>query len=188
MANMEYVRRNNIAERSQQFLTSYDWEYMIDFQWFKFYHPPMEVLRKRTKDIDGGDATLKHTILEDTIRGFRVHQPGFTDSKGGTVSITFADFEDQSIKYWYLDWQNKMDSLTTHAQYRKEDLMVDVYLWRLNSNRQKVWEKHFINCLPQDTSYGDQYEHDNRSLLGKDTKLTLMAEMIIPTPLMTPLA
>lgn len=189
MPNMDFLRRQNMSQRSRQFLTTYDWEFLIDFSNYKFYHPAMNTLKLQTKEISGVDPTLNTSILTTDIRGFRIQQPGMTNNyEKATFTINLADFEDQTIKYWMLDWQNKMDSLTTHASYRREDLFVDAYVWRLNGNQQKVWEMHYINCLPQTTAYNDPYNGE-KQLVGADgTSIAFQGEMVIPTPLTTPLA
>lgn len=189
MGNMDYLRRSNISLVNRQFLTTYDWSLYIDFSKYKFYHPPMQTLLLQTKAINNVDPTLTNNLLQTEIRGFRVQQAGMTNNYDkANFSLDLADFEDQSIKYWFLEWQNKMDSLTTHAGYRREDLMVDCYVWRLNSNQQKVWEMKYINCLPESTSYSDQYTSD-KQLSGADgVTINIRGEMVIPTPLTQPLA
>lgn len=189
MANMDYLRRQNMSQRPRQFLTTYDWEFEIDFSQYKFYHPPMNTLRLQAKSIVGIDPTLTNTLLTTEIRGFRFQQAGMTNNyEKASFTLQLADFEDQTVKYWFLDWQNKMDSLTTHTGYRREDLMVDCYIWRLNNALQKVWEMHYINCLPSQTQYDDQYTGD-KQLVGADgTSITIQGEMVIPTPLTVPVA
>lgn len=189
MGNMDYIRRQNISQRNRQFLTSYDWRIYLDFSNYKFYHPDMQTIELGLGDITGVDPTLENTPLTHEIRGFLIQQPGMTNNHAkNSITINLADFEDQTMKYWFLDWQNKMDSLTTHAAYRREDLMVDLYVWRLNSNQQKVWEMHYINCLPSATTYNDSYESNSKNLVGQNSSITLQAEMVIPTPLTQPLA
>ena len=189
MGNMDYIRRQNISQVRRQFLTSYDWDFLIDWKGYAFYHPDMSLLQTQIKSISGVNPTLETSIIETSVRGYRVQQAGWTTSdKPAPITLNFVDYEDQSLKYWFLEWQNKMDSLTTHASYRREQLMVDLYVWRLNSNRQKVWEMHYINCLPNGTTYTDNYEGDNKQIVGGDINIQLQAEIAIPTPLTTPLA
>lgn len=188
MPNMDYLRRQNISQRNRQFLTSYDWELWIDFSNYKFYHPTMNTLILQTKAIQNVNPTLTHSLLETDIRGFHYIQPGMTDNKANAnFTLELADFDDQSLKYWFLDWQNKMDSSTTHASYRREDLMVNCYVWRLNGNRQKVWQMEYINCLPDTTSYSDVYD-GNKAIVGDGATISIKGEMAIPTPLTQPLS
>jgi hypothetical protein len=186
----EYIRRQNISIRNRQFLTTYDWAMDVDFSQYPFYHPNIESLRLRTKDLSGINPTLEHNLISNTVHGYKLLQPGWTNTTANTdITLNLVDWEDQSIKYWFLDWQNKCDSITTHTGYRREDLMIDLYVWRLNSNQQKVWEMHYINCLPKTTQYQDTYETNNKQAVGFDgVSLAIEAEQALPTPLTTPLA
>lgn len=189
MGNMDFIRRQNISQINRQFLTSYDWAFYIDFSKYRFYHPTMEMLLCQTRTITGVNPTLDNTPLTTDIRGFKIQQAGMTkNDANASFGLDIADFEDQSIKYWFLDWQNKMDSITTHTSHRRQDLMVDCYVWRLNSNQQKVWEMHYINCLPQTTSYDDLYTSDKQLVGANGTTIQINGEMAIPTPLTQPLA
>lgn len=180
--DMSYLTREKLSVRTQQALTSYDWDFKIDFTNYVGYHPDMETIQLRATDLTNVNPTLTTSVLEVKMRGYTLIQPGMTDNHvNATFGINLQDFEDQSLKAWFLDWQNKMDSLTTHKSYRREDLMVDCYVWRLNSDRQKVWEMHYINCLPRETSWVDDYNSDKQAV-GKST-ITIIAETVIPTPL-----
>jgi len=183
MADMDYLVREKMSVRSQQKLNAGDWDFLIDFSGYVGYHPDMEVIQVRTTALTGVNPTLTTSIIDTPMRGFHVHQPGFTDNHANAqFTINLEDFEDQSIKLWFLDWQNKMDSLTTHKALHRKDLMVDMYVWRLNVDRQRVWEMHYVNCLPNTTDWSDDYSINRDAAVGK-SQLQVQAEMAIPTPL-----
>lgn len=190
MPNLDYLRRQKISMVNRQFLTSYDWDFEIDFSNYKFYHPNMEILHLQTKSLDGPKRTLSYEGPKEVqIRGFKIHQPGqsnnFQDAK---FTLHLADFEDQSIAYWFIDWANKCDSITTHTGYRRQDLMINCTVWQLNSNLEHVFQWQYFNCLPgSGGNYDDKFD-DKKELVGDDVSLEIVGEFVLPTPLTQPLA
>lgn len=181
MADMDYLTHEQLSVLEQQALTSYDWDFEIDWSRYVGYHPDAKTVHMRTLEITGVDGSIQTEVKTIEMRGFTLLQAGKTQNKPADFTLSFQDFEDQSLKAWFLDWQNKMDSLATHRAYRRSDLMVDFYIYRLDSSLRRVWQWHYFNCLPNTTTYAEAFD-GNKEPQGK-CSVVITSEYMIPTPL-----
>ena len=185
MADMSYITRVQMQHKNLQVLTSFDWDWQIDFSSHVGYHPPMQLLKTACTQISGDcDQPLPTlTPMQIPLRGFTLIQPGLTDagSLPQTLVLELQDFEDQSIFSWCYDWLNRCNSVQNRASYRRESIFVDIDLWRLNSSRVRVMQIHYFNCMPLSAQYSNQY-NDQKSQVGV-TGLVLQPEWRLVTAL-----
>ena len=182
----QYLNRTNMALNNQQFLTTHDWEFEIAAWGAALYQPAENTYFCRAESISGVQPMpqFENAVLEVNIRGFYYLQPGLVNTKPADLTINFQDFEDQTIRVWIWDWLNKMNSLTTLASYRREDLFCDINVYQLNSSRQRVFKYAYQNCLPSGVTE-DVTLDSGKEALGK-IPLVLSAEFMLPTPLNVP--
>jgi len=169
MANMDYITRSQMQHKNMQVLTSFDWDYNIDFGAYVGFHPPMDQIKRCVNTISGDcDSPLPTLdIMTVPLRGFTIHQPGLTDqgSRPGPIMMAGQDFEDQSLFAWWYDWLNRANSVQNRA-YRRESLFVDIDLWRLNSTRVRVLQIHYYDCLPAQAPYENSF-NDGKAPVGQ---------------------
>jgi hypothetical protein len=178
---MDYLTRDNMAKNNLQVLTSFDWDFTINFKNTIMYHPNIDIIRLRATAVNGISYELDHTPIEVNMRGFTIQQPGLTVNKPGALTLNLQDFEDQALRIWLIDWVNRCNSPANRMSARREDLMVDMTFWQLNSNRQRVFEYKYENCLPTGSSIDDSFSSE-KNVNGK-ISLIVQAEYIKLTPL-----
>lgn len=182
---MDYITRSQMLHKNQQVLTSFDWDFDIDFSNYVGYHPPIDFIKRSVTSISGDCDNPLPTLqlMQIPLRGFTLHQPGLTDqgSYPSPITLTAQDFEDQSLFAWMYDWLNRCNSVQNRASYRRESLFVDMDLWRLNSTRVRVLQIHYYNCLPIQPAYGNQF-NDQKQPVGQ-MNITLQPEWRLVTAL-----
>ena len=185
MGNMNtWVNRATMAMQGEQVLTTYDWEFEI-VQWGPaLYQPAEQVYFTRAKGIDGVKPLPTVSLITIDLRGYKLLQPGLVETKPDDFTINFQDFEDMTIRIWLWDWLNKMNSLTSTASYRREDLFVDINIYQLNSSQQRVFKYAYQNCLPNNPTDTVNLSSE-KDKLG-DVALVVSSEFMLPTPLNVP--
>jgi len=164
---MDYVTRDKIAQKTSQFLTSFDWDLEILTKPSAVYWPGDDVFKVRTSEIVPTSIIPDHSVISVEIRGFTLLQPGLTINSGD-FSITLQDFEDQSILALMIDWVYKCNNPNTRSSYRREDLLMDFNLYRLNSSRKPVFQYIIKGCLPNKLDYSDPMDGTKKEI-GKCT-------------------
>jgi hypothetical protein len=180
MADMDYITRAQMQHKNLQALTSFDWEFNIDFSTYVGFHPPMSVIRTATNGIQCQPGLVPQVApMTIPLRGFSIQQPGLSDEQAQyTVTLAMQDFEDQSLLAWMYDWTNRCNSVINKASYRRESVFVDVDVLQLNSTRVRVLQLHYYNCLPIGT---EDYQFSQNKAVNGGATLTMIAEWRLVT-------
>lgn len=178
------INRANMAMQGEQVLTTYDWEFEFQNWGPALYQPAELVYFTRAKSITGLNPLPQVNLIEINLRGYTLLQPGLVQTKPQDITINFQDFEDMTIRIWLWDWLLKMNSLTSTASYRREDLFVDLNIYQLNSSQQRVFKYAYQNCLPNTPSEAVDLT-EQKDKLG-DVSMTIASEFMLPTPLNVP--
>ena len=134
---MERIKRSDIKSNNKEMLTSYHWDLVITKVPNAIYYPGDPIIQVRLKEVSGLPDRSPAT-LETKIRGFTLYQPGQMDNNAAGVVFTFADFEDQTIEAFILDYIYKSDNPSDHRSLHKQDLIMSCELFRLNSALEPV--------------------------------------------------
>jgi len=185
MPYMDYVTREKMADKTSQLLTSFDWDFEITPP-KAVYWPGDLTFKTRTFEIKPVDPFNKiDSNIRVELRGHVIIQPGLSKNDG-KFNMTIQDFEDQSILALMKDWLRKCSDPETRTSFRREDLMMSMVIYRLNSSRKPVFKYVMQGIFPgSDMDYGDDMNNQKKEIgritFGCDVEFFKTELMNLPT-------
>lgn len=177
---LNFINYTKINNEQQEFLRSDLWYFEFTVPPACVYFPGNDIIKTRLTavNIQTGGSLGQITA---NIRGFNIKQNVGTQSDG-TVSLTFVDFEDQSISIFKRDWQQKLTNMDNKFTYRKEDTVAQCKLVQLNSSRIPIYEWVFNTCQLTDGTIQRTFGSDDAAQNG-DVDMNLSFEHCVPQEL-----
>lgn len=179
---LNYLNYSNMIDGTVEALTSDKWDWEILEPPAAVYFPGMSFIKRRVKQIQfPGISGFQHTPVEPgNIRGFDIPaQPGQIRMTNQDVTVTLADFEDQTIYVWLTDWVFKCCDPYTQRSYRARDLRSRNKYYRLNSLNQPVRSWVQEHCIISTTNTDDAMTTDKQAL-GEDSTITFKGILMPP--------
>ena len=135
---MGRINRDQIKNSNRELLDAYNWSIQITKFPGAVYNPGTDLIDLRANAVTvNSEELLATNILKIEHRKFPINQPGVA-SKGGSVTLDFTDFEDQSITGWLTDYVSKHSNKYDSRTIPKGGLLIDLELFELNTQRKAV--------------------------------------------------
>ena len=177
---LNFINYKNINGEQQEFLRSDLWYFEFIVPPACVYFPGNDLIKARLTEVSiqtGGSLTP----IQANIRGFEIQQNVSVHSNG-SISLSFVDFEDQSISIFKRDWQQKLTNMDNKFTYRKEDTVAQCKLVQLNSSRIPIYEWVFQTCQLTDGTINRTFGSDDASNNG-NVEMNLSFEHCVPQEL-----
>lgn len=154
-------------DNNREFLTTGLWDIKFTKIPAAVYFPGNETIASRILSVDAPNPMVAK-LLEYNHRDFVKIQPSARVPRNGEVTLTFTDFEDQSIVAWINNWAYSQSDPETNMGYRSEYLKCDLILTRLNTSGNPVNEITCKSGYLKSPRFANDYS-DKQDLLAKQS-------------------
>lgn len=165
---LNYINYQSISQEHREFLRSDVW----DFHWTQppaaVYFPGNDFLKTRLQAVNPQFPTQMGQ-MSAVIRQIQINQATKSGTSSGTFTLDFMDFEDQAIKMWLWDWEDKCGSNEERYSFRKEDVIAEARITVMNSSRKPImaYEVLGIQLMDPGTLMNPMLSSDDAQNVGQ---------------------